>query len=103
QTRSAKRTAAAAVKIAADMVDEGIISRSEAVQRIEPAQVDQLLLNQFDPAARASATRLAKGLNASPGAAVGKAVFDADRAAERAGAGEPVILVRIETSPDDFP
>ena len=102
QTRSGKRTAAAAVKIAADMVEEGIITRAEAVQRIEPAQVDQLLRNQFDPKAVASATRIAKGLNASPGAAVGMAVFDADRAAEQAAAGEPVILVRIETSPDDF-
>src|SRR5205085_2239854 len=78
QTRSAKRTAAAAVKIAADMVEEGIITRAEAVGRVEPAQVDQLLRNQFDPDARAQATRLASGLNASPGAAVGKAVFDAD-------------------------
>jgi pyruvate,orthophosphate dikinase len=102
QTRSGKRTAAAAVKIAADMVDEGIITRAEAVQRIEPAQVDQLLRNQFDPKARTAAVRIAKGLNASPGAAVGVAVFDADRAAERAAGGEAVILVRIETSPDDF-
>ena len=102
QTRSGKRTAAAAVKIAADLVDEGVITRAEAVQRIEPAQVDQLLRNQFDPVARAAAVRIARGLNASPGAAVGKAVFDADRAAERAAAGEPVILVRIETSPEDF-
>ncbi len=102
QTRSGKRTAAAAVQIAADMVEEGIITRAEAVQRIEPAQVDQLLRNQFDPAARKAAIRIAKGLNASPGAAVGKAVFDADRAAEQAAAGETVILVRIETSPDDF-
>jgi pyruvate,orthophosphate dikinase len=102
QTRSGKRTAAAAVKIAADMVEEGIISRAEAVSRIEPAQVDQLLRNQFDPDARAAATRIAKGLNASPGAAVGRAVFDADRAAEQAAGGQPVILVRIETSPDDF-
>ncbi|HXG39402.1 MAG TPA: pyruvate, phosphate dikinase [Candidatus Limnocylindrales bacterium] len=102
QTRSAKRTAAAAVKIAADMVEEGIISKAEAVTRIEPAHVEQLLRAQFDPQARASATRIAKGLNASPGAAVGKAVFDADRAAELAAAGERVVLVRIETSPDDF-
>ena len=102
QTRSAKRTAAAAVKIAADMVEEGIIDRRTALQRIEPAHVDQLLRDQFDPRARESATRLAKGLNASPGAAVGAAVFDADRAAERAATGEKVVLVRIETSPDDF-
>jgi pyruvate,orthophosphate dikinase len=102
QTRSAKRTAAAAVKIAADMVEEGIISREEAIARIEPAHVDQLLRDQFDPEARKSATRIARGLNASPGAAVGKAVFNADRAAEQAAAGEKVVLVRIETSPDDF-
>jgi pyruvate, orthophosphate dikinase len=102
QTRSAKRTAAAAVKIAADLVQEGIIDRREALARIEPAYVDQLLRDQFDPAAKARAKRLATGLNASPGAAVGRAVFDADRAFERAAAGDKVILVRIETSPDDF-
>ncbi len=102
QTRSAKRTAAAAVKIAADLVKEGIIDRKEALARIEPAYVDQLLRDQFDPAAKTRAKRLATGLNASPGAAVGLAVFDADRAFERAGAGDKVILVRVETSPDDF-
>jgi pyruvate,orthophosphate dikinase len=102
QTRSAKRTAAAAVRIAADLVDDGIISEQEALARIEPAHVDQLLRDQFDPTAKAKATRIAQGLNASPGAAVGKAVFDADRAAEMAAAGEKVVLVRIETSPDDF-
>ncbi len=102
QTRSAKRTAAAAVKIAADLVDEGVISKEEALLRIEPAHVDQLLRDQFDPAARAKATRIAKGLNASPGAAVGQAVFDADTAVEWVGRGERVVLVRIETSPDDF-
>ncbi len=102
QTRTAKRTAAAAVKIAVDMVGEGIISEAEAVARIEPAQVDQLLRAQFDPRARSAATRIAKGLNASPGAAVGRAVFDADTAVEWAGRGEKVVLVRIETSPDDF-
>ncbi len=102
QTRSAKRTAAAAVRIAADMVDERILTREEALQRIEPGMVDQLLRNQFDPAERAGAAILAKGLNASPGAAVGQAIFDADRAAEAAARGEQVILVRIETSPDDF-
>ena len=88
QTRSAKRTAAAAVKIAADLVDEGIIDRREALARIEPAQVDQLLRDQFDPEAKTRARRIATGLNASPGAAVGAAVFDADRAAERAVTGE---------------
>ena len=102
QTRSAKRTAAAAVKIATDLVTEGVISKEEALGRIEPAHVDQLLRDQFDPAARAGATRIAKGLNASPGAAVGRAVFDADTAVEWVGRGERVVLVRIETSPDDF-
>ena len=102
QTRSAKRTAAAAVKVAVDMVDEGIITKEDAVSRIEPAHVDQLLRDQFDRDALAKARRIATGLNASPGAAVGKAVFDADRAAEQAAAGEQVVLVRIETSPDDF-
>ncbi len=102
QTRSAKRTAAAAVRIATDLVDEGLITKEEALGRIEPAHVDQLLRDQFDPAARTAATRLAKGLNASPGAAVGKAVFDADTAVEWVANGERVVLVRIETSPDDF-
>jgi pyruvate, orthophosphate dikinase len=102
QTRSAKRTAAAAVRIAVDMVGEGLISKEEAVGRIEPAQVDQLLRDQFDPNARLSAKRVAKGLNASPGAAVGRAVFDADDAVAWVEKGEKVILVRVETSPDDF-
>jgi pyruvate,orthophosphate dikinase len=102
QTRSAKRTAAAAVKIAVDMVQDGTITEEEAVSRIEPAQVDQLLRAQFDPNARQGAQRIAKGLNASPGAAVGRVVFDADDAVEWVGRGEKVVLVRIETSPDDF-
>jgi pyruvate,orthophosphate dikinase len=102
QTRSGKRTATAAVQIAADMVDEGIITEREALSRIEPAHVDQLLRDQFDASSKTSATKLAAGLNASPGAAVGKAVFNADRAFEMAQQGEKVILVRIETSPDDF-
>ena len=102
QTRSAKRTAAAAVKIAVDMVAEGIITKAEAIGRIEPAQVDQLLRDQFDPTARAGANRIVKGLNASPGAAVGRVVFDADDAVAWVGRGEKVVLVRIETSPDDF-
>ena len=103
QTRSAKRTAPAAVKIAVDMVDEGILNRKEALQRVEPGQVVQLLLPRFDEAAKAKAKDrfLAKGLNASPGAATGKAIFDPDRAVEAKAAGDPVILVRIETSPDD--
>jgi pyruvate, orthophosphate dikinase len=102
QTRSAKRTAAAAVKIAIDMVNEGVITKQEAIGRIEPAQVDQLLRAQFEPKARQAATRIAKGLNASPGAAVGQAVFTADEAVEWAGRGEKVVLIREETAPDDF-
>ncbi len=102
QTRSAKRTAAAAVKIAVDMVADGVIDEREAVGRIEPAQVDQLLRDQFDPIARKVAKRVARGLNASPGAAVGRAVFNADTAVEWVARGEKVVLVRIETSPDDF-
>jgi len=103
QTRSAKRTAPAAVKIAVDMVDEGILSKEEALQRVDPGQIVQLLLPRFDEAAkgRAQDRFLAKGLNASPGAATGKAIFDPDRAVEAKEAGDPVILVRIETSPDD--
>jgi pyruvate,orthophosphate dikinase len=102
QTRSAKRTAAAAVKIAVDMVEEGLITPKDAVGRVEPAHVDQLLRDTFDPGALKSAQRIVRGLNASPGAAVGKAVFDADTAVEWVERGEKVILVRIETSPDDF-
>ena len=102
QTRSAKRTAAAAVRIAVDMVEEGLISKDEAIARIEPAHVDQLLRATFDQAALKGATKIVNGLNASPGAAVGRAVFDADTAVEWVDKGEKVILVRIETSPDDF-
>jgi pyruvate,orthophosphate dikinase len=102
QTRSAKRTAAAAVKIAIDMVKEKLITADVAVSRIEPAQVDQLMRDTFDPNARQSARRMAKGLNASPGAAVGRAVFHADVAADWAARGEKVVLIREETSPDDF-
>ena len=106
QTRSAKRTARAAVKIATDMVSEKLISQDEALQRVEPAQVEQLLLPRFDEKeverARASGRYLTKGLNASPGAATGRAVFDADRAVELKGAKQLVVLVRPETSPDDF-
>jgi pyruvate,orthophosphate dikinase len=100
QTRVGKRTAAAALKIAVDMVDEGLISKEEAVGRIEPDQLDQLLHPQFDPDAKVDV--LAKGLNASPGAAVGKVVFDADTADEMGKSGEKVILVRWETTPDDL-
>jgi pyruvate,orthophosphate dikinase len=103
QTRSAKRTAPAALKIAVDLVNEGVISREEAINRIEPGQIIQLLLPRFDEAAKAKASDqfVAKGLNASPGAATGKAIFDPDRAVEARDAGDPVILVRVETSPDD--
>jgi len=99
QTRSAKRTAAAALKAAASMADEGLITREEAVARIDPAQLDQLLHPMIDPAAELEVA--AKGLNASPGAASGGIVFDADTAVERAKAG-PVVLVRYETTPDDI-
>jgi pyruvate,orthophosphate dikinase len=102
QTRSAKRTAAAAVRIAIDMVKEKLITPEKALARIEPAQVDQLMRDQFDPAARAKAKRMAKGLNASPGAAVGRAVFHADTAVAWVEKGQKVVLVREETSPDDF-
>lgn len=100
QTRGAKRTAAAALKTAVSMVDEGLISREEAVSRIDPASLDQLLHPRIDPNARLEVA--AKGLNASPGAASGGVVFDADTAAERGGAGEKVVLVRWETTPDDI-
>jgi pyruvate,orthophosphate dikinase len=99
QTRSAKRTAAAALKAAVSMVDESLISREEAVARIDPAQLDQLLHPMIDP--KADYEVAAKGLNASPGAASGKIVFAAETAAER-GQQEPVILVRWETTPDDY-
>ena len=100
QTRRGKRTAAAAVRLAVDMVDEGLIDRDTAVLRVEPRQLDQLLHPTIDPGAELEV--IAKGLPASPGAAVGRVVFDADRAEARAAAGETVILVRKETSPDDF-
>jgi pyruvate,orthophosphate dikinase len=100
QTRSAKRTAAAAVKAAVDMVDEGLITREEAVARIDPQQLDQLLHPMLDPTAEWEVA--AKGLNASPGAACGKIVLDADTAEQRGKAGEKVILVRWETTPDDI-
>ena len=106
QTRSAKRTARAAVKIATDMVREKLINKDEAVQRVDPMHVEQLLLPRFDLAeverARSAGRFLAKGLNASPGAATGRAVFDADRAVELKGSKQLVVLVRPETSPDDF-
>ncbi|TMJ94450.1 MAG: pyruvate, phosphate dikinase [Actinobacteria bacterium] len=100
QTRDGKRTAAAAVKIAVDMVDEGLISREDAVARIDTAQLDQLLHPMIDPSADYEVA--AKGLNASPGAATGKIVLDADTAVEQGQAGADVILVRWETTPDDI-
>ena len=100
QTRSAKRTAAAALKCAVSMVDEGLIAREEAVARIDPAALDQLLHPMLDPKAEFEVA--AQGLNASPGAASGVVVLDADTAEERGGAGESVILVRWETTPDDI-
>ena len=100
QTRNGKRTAAAAVRIARDMVQEGLINRTEAVKRVPPADLDQLLHPIIDPSVRAKP--LCIGLPASPGAASGVAVFDPDSAVERAAAGEAVILVREETTPEDF-
>ena len=103
QSRSGKRTAPAAVKIAVDMANEGVLTKEEALQRVDPAQIVQLLLPRFNEAAKEKVgdRLLGKGLNASPGAAVGQAIFDPDRAVEARDAGHPVILVRIETSPDD--
>lgn len=100
QTRNGKRTAAAAVKIAVDMVKEGLISKEEAIMRIDPNSLDQLLHPTFDP--KAKRTILARGLPASPGAAVGKVVFNADDAESWSKKGEKVILVRVETSPEDL-
>ena len=105
QTRSGKRSAAAAIKVLVDMVNEGLITGQEAVKRADTTQVYQLLLPRFDENEKKKAENegrlLAKGLNASPGAASGKAVFDADRAEELGKSGVPVVLVRPETSPDD--
>lgn len=100
QTRNGKRTAAAALKVASDLVDEGGITKEEALLRIEPDQLDQLLHPAIDPSH--GEKPIAKGLPASPGAAVGEVVFDADTAAERGGRGEAVVLVRYETTPDDI-
>ncbi|WP_210358018.1 pyruvate, phosphate dikinase [Sphingomonas beigongshangi] len=100
QTRSGKRTAKAALKIAVDMANEGLITREEAVARVDPMALDQLLHPTLDP--KAPRDVIAKGLPASPGAASGRIVFDADTAEKRAAAGEAVILVRVETSPEDI-
>ncbi|MFA5026267.1 MAG: pyruvate, phosphate dikinase [Candidatus Methylomirabilota bacterium] len=100
QCRAGKRTAAAAVKIAVDLVKEKMISKEEAILRVSPGQLDQLLHPRVDPSARPQ--KIAKGLPASPGAAVGKAVFTAAEAEEMAAKGERVVLVRLETSPEDI-
>ncbi len=99
QTRTGKRTPLAAVKIAVDMVEEGLITKEEGIMRVEPSQIDQLLHPILDP--KVKVEPIAKGLPASPGAASGKVVFTADEAEEKAKK-EPVILVRVETSPDDI-
>ena len=102
QTRNGKRTAAAAFKIACDLVDEGKISQEKAVAMIDPKQIDALLHPQFDAAKLKAATVIGKGLPASPGAATGKVSFTAEDAAARGKMGESVILVRLETTPEDI-
>ena len=102
QTRNGKRTAQAALKIACDLVDEGMRTEEEAVAMIDPRNLDTLLHPQFDAAALKAATPMAKALGASPGAACGKIVFTADDAVEWAARGEKVVLVRLETSPEDI-
>ncbi|MBU4189219.1 MAG: pyruvate, phosphate dikinase [Actinobacteria bacterium] len=102
QTRNGKRTAAAAFKIACDLVDEGQITSTQAVAMIDPKQIDALLHPQFDVAGLAAATPIGKGLPASPGAACGKVSFTAEDAAARGKKGEDVILVRLETTPEDI-
>src|SRR5436190_10547711 len=100
QTRAGKRTAKAALKIAVDLANEGLIARKEAVRRVEPAALDQLLHPTIDP--KAERQVLATGLPASPGAACGEIVFSADEAETMKAQGRRVILVRIETSPEDI-
>ena len=102
QTRTGKRTAAAAVRMAVEMVEEKLIDKETAIMRVEPGQLDQLLHPTFVPSALEGASAIAQGLPASPGAAVGKVVFSAADAEEWAGRGETVILARIETSPEDI-
>ena len=102
QTRNGKRTAQAALKIACDLVDEGMRTEQEAVLMIDPRNLDTLLHPQFDAAALKAATPMGKGLGASPGAACGKIVFTAEDAKAQGGAGEKVVLVRLETSPEDI-
>ena len=102
QTRTGKRTAKAAVKIAVDMVNEGMINKNQALLRIDPNQINQLLHKQLDEIAKKEINEMAKGLPASPGAAVGTVVFTAEEAKEKSQAGEKIILVRKETSPEDI-
>ena len=102
QTRNGKRTAQAALKIACDLVDEGMIDEKQAVRMIDPRNLDTLLHPQFDAKALKAATPMGKGLGASPGAACGKIVFSAEDAVEWAERGEKVVLVRLETSPEDI-
>ena len=102
QTRNGKRTAAAALKVAVDLVDEGMIDEREAVLRVEPKQLDALLHPQFDADALKNATPIGKGLAASPGAACGRVVFTAEEAKQWHSRGEKVVLVRLETSPEDI-
>ena len=102
QTRNGKRTAAAAIKIACDLIDEGMITEEEALMQIDAKSLDMLLHPQFDAAALKKAVPVGKGIAASPGAAAGKIVFTAEDAAERGKAGEKVVLVRLETSPEDI-
>ena len=102
QTRNGKRTAAAALKIAVDLVDEGMITEEEAVLRVEPKQLDSLLHPMFDTKALKAAKPIGTGLAASPGAACGQVVFTAEDATKWAEKGHKVILVRLETSPEDI-
>ena len=102
QCRNGKRTAPAALKIACDLVDEGMISEQQAVAMIDPRNLDTLLHPQFDPKALKATTPVGKALPASPGAACGKIVYTAEDAKEWAARGEKVVLVRLETSPEDI-
>ena len=102
QTRNGKRTAQAALKIAVDLVSEGMLSKEEAILKVEPKQLDSLLHPTFEASALKNTKEIAKGLPASPGAACGKIAFTAEEAKERAEKGEKVVLVRLETSPEDI-
>jgi pyruvate,orthophosphate dikinase len=102
QTRNGKRTAAAGVRMAIEMEKEGLIDKKEAVMRVEPGQLDALLHKQLDPKAKENAEMFTKALPASPGAAVGQIVFTADEAKKWKEEGKKVILVRLETSPEDI-